>query len=464
IFDTSKLGSSLLKWLIFISSFININYIKLQRMRISVWNVPYIISTYRIENGNIYLPKGLLNEILSKFKEQDIKYKLKNKSTSGKTIKITTNFELNNIQKKYFYELIKHNTGVLIAPTGFGKTMIGINLIKEFSKNTLIVVDRKIIAEHWKAMILKYTNITEDEIDLNKQKKNKIMIRTYQSINNDSKLDQFKDVGLTIVDECHHSAAYKYENVIKKLNSKYLYGLTATFKRYDNLEKIVSFLFGNIVEVDNSMVEAKSQKILKIIPTNFSVLHSKNKNISKIHKYLIEDENRNKLICKLLENLYKKNKKVLVLSEWVSHIENIYFKINKKIPNTIMLHGQMNKKELNSELSKAEIDIPKIILATGKFLGEGYDLKSIDTIVNIFPFSFEGKLKQYMGRIRENGKNVIFAFDFFDQYIYQYVNMFSKRLTEYKKLGYELINEHNNNSNQFIFSINNFLENFKVDY
>ena len=273
-------------------------------------------------------------------------------------------------KKKYFYELIKHNTGVLIAPTGFGKTMIGINLIKEFSKNTLIVVDRKIIAEHWKTMIIKYINISEDEIDLNKQKKNKIMIRTYQSINNDSKLDQFKDVGLTIVDECHHSAAYKYENVIKKLKSKHLYGLTATFKRYDNLEKIVSFLFGNIIEVDNSMIETKSQKILKIIPTNFSVLYSKNKNISEIHKYLIGDENRNKLICKLLENLYKKNKKVLVLSEWVSHIENIYFEINKKISNTIILHGQMNKKELKSELNKAEIDIPKIILATGKFLAK----------------------------------------------------------------------------------------------
>ncbi|MDE5553478.1 MAG: DEAD/DEAH box helicase family protein, partial [Malacoplasma sp.] len=386
IFDTNQLEPSLLKWLIFISSFINVNYIKLQRMRISVWNVPYIISTYRIENGKIYLPKGLLNEIISKLKQQGIKYKLKNKTTSGKAIDITTNFELNNIQKNYFYELIKHNTGVLIAPTGFGKTMIGINLIKEFSKNTLIVVDRKIIAEHWKAMIIKYTNISEDEIDLNKQKKNKIMFRTYQSINNDSKLDQFKDVGLTIVDEWHHSAAYKYENVIKKIKSKNLYGLTATFKRYDNLEKIVSFLFGNIIEVDNSMIEIKSQKLLKIIPTNFSVLHSKNKNISEIHKYLIEDESRNKLICKLLENLYKKNKKVLVLSEWVSHIENIYLEINKKISNTIMLHGQMNKKELKSELNKAEIDIPKIILATGKFLGEGYDLKSIDTIVNIFPF------------------------------------------------------------------------------
>ena len=102
IFDTNQLGPSLLKWLIFISSFINVNYTKLQRMRISVWNVPYIISTYRIENGNIYLPKGLLNEIISKFKQQGIKYKLKNKTASGKAIDITTNFELNNIQKKIF--------------------------------------------------------------------------------------------------------------------------------------------------------------------------------------------------------------------------------------------------------------------------------------------------------------------------------------------------------------------------
>lgn len=464
-FNFNELNNQLFQWLAYKTSFVNPEYIKNQRMRVSVYKVPYIISSFRLEHDILYIPKGFLNTITDAFKKANIEYKIINKINKPKKLEFIPKYELYDYQKIGLLNLIKKDTGILEGKTGSGKTIIGIELINRLKVHTVIFVHNTVLAKQWYDRLLEFTDLTKDDIDLNKNKKAKIMIRTLQSMNDESKFECLKDVGLMIVDECHHSAAYSFEKVIRKVNCKYVYGLTATLSRSDRLEKIANGLFGDVVTIEANN-NATDNKKLKIIPTTFSIAHNKDMDLNSLYSELIKDEKRNNEIINVLLTLYnQKNRNILVLSEWLTHIANIKKIILEKDKNVnlIVLHGQLNNKELKIEFEKANLNQRKIILATGKFLGEGYDLQNLDTIVNIFPFSFEGKLKQYVGRIRDAKDKKILAIDFHDKYIFKFNTMFAKRYKEYKKIGFVNIEEEKK-TNQYIFTLDNFVDNFKIDY
>lgn len=462
-FEYNNLNNGIFTWLINKASFINPEYVKKIRMRISTYNEPYVICLAKKRDDILSIPKGFLNEILDGFKQANIQYKLIDELNNPNSIEINSKIKLFDYQQTGINELLKNSTGILEGKTGSGKTVVGIELITRLKTQTVIFVNTNVLVEQWYKRLLEFTDLKESDIDKNNNKEAKVMIRTLQSMNNESKYNSIKNVGLMIFDECHHLGATSYEDVARKINCKYLYGLTATLKRHDGLEKVVQGIFGNVVVIEG--VQSKSKKELKIVYTKLSIPYNHSEEFNELQKLLVENVERNKLIASTILDLYQKEERnILVLSDWLTHIENLKKELLEIDPNAnvIMLHGKLSSKETKEQFEKANQDNKKIILATGKFLGEGYDLQNLDTFVNIFPIGFEGKIKQYVGRIREKENKDILAIDFYDKFVSKFNNLFSNRLRTYKTLGYEIIDKPN--IQQYIYDLNNFFEWFKIDY
>ena len=440
-----------------LASFANPEFYQAQKMRLSTWNKPHILYCYEFFPEHIGLPVGCLDGLLSILKHYKIMPELQDKQNRGKNIDVQFLGELRNNQKEAAQKLLQYATGILSASTAFGKTIVALWMIAERKVNTIILVHRKLLADQWAERINQFLGIPKKDIGYYSGTKKKrtgiIDIVVMQSIVKKDKVeDWITDYGQIIVDECHHISASSFEQIVRKCPAYYRLGLSATIIRKDGQHPIVLM---NLGEVRYSAPHGNAALFVqKVFPrlTGFFMpaghdgegqKESSEPSIQDIFKNLYLNEERNKLIIRDILDAYQEGRECLVLSERIEHLDILKDLLKEHISSIFILKGKLGKKEIKSIMETIQSTPShehKIILATGKYLGEGFDLPSLDTLFLVFPFSWRGMLVQYTGRLNRAyyGKKEIRVYDYVDEKVLVLAGMYRKRLKGYKGLGFEV--------------------------
>ncbi|MDR0517964.1 MAG: DEAD/DEAH box helicase [Fibromonadaceae bacterium] len=430
-----------------LASFANPEFYQAQRMRFPTWNKPHILYCYEFSPKYIGLPVGCLDGLAAILEHYHIEPILSNEQNRGQHIDAQFLGKLKDEQEEAFQKLMEKQTGILSASTAFGKTVVALRVLAERKVNTIILVHRKLLADQWVERIHHFLGIPKKDIGYYSGTKKKrtgiIDIAVMQSIVKRDKVeDWISEYGQIIVDECHHISAASFERVVRKCPAYYRLGLSATIIRKDGQHPIVLM---NLGEVRYSSVRNAAPLFeQKVFPrfTDFRIDDEKLA-IQDIFHNLYLNEERNKLIVQDILEAYREGRECLVLSERVEHLYILRDALKEHAPSLFVLKGGLGKKQLETTMGEIQSNPSherKIILATGKYLGEGFDLPSLDTLFLVFPFSWRGMLIQYTGRLNRvsHGKKEIRVYDYVDEKVTVLLGMYKKRLRGYKNLGFVL--------------------------
>lgn len=340
------------------------------------------------------------------------------------------------------YPAAKKDMGVIVAPPGTGKTIVGLKIIAEKQQPALIIVHRKQLAGQWIERIQSFLGIPKNEIGSIGQGKRKdgrkITVALIQSLSkvleSSGSADLLNKFGTIIVDECHHIPAESYRNIIGKLSSFYLYGLTATpFRKYND-GKLIFIHLGEIIS-EIKAPDISTLKTAKIITRNTDLdvpFNSKTDKFETLSKVLVHDSARNKLILKDVITELASGKKAVIITERKEHIDSLNQYL-KQSYETIVLSGDDPESSRTMKWKMLKDGSFQVLITTGQFFGEGLDLQNIDRLFLVYPFSFQGKLVQYIGRVQRSEIAPV-IYDYRD-YKIDYLNkLFLKRNTYYRKL------------------------------
>lgn len=432
----------------------NLEYLIKKRAGLGIYNIERYFNLIESDNENIKIPRGFLNQLISFLDKNEIKYQIIDKRNKFKPVKVRSNLKLKPYQQDAIKNLLLSENGILVAPPASGKTIIGIELIVKLKQPALIITHKKQIFSQWTERIESFLSIPKRKIGQicsNKKKiGNIITVAMVQTLNKSNISDKLKDkIGLVIVDECHHMPAKMFRNVITKINPYYLYGLTATPDRKYKDEKLIFIYLGDILHIitEENLKETKSQsknKKLGIIirETNLDLpFEARMGNTDFWSKTLIYDSIRNKLIAEDIKAEVNQGSKCLILTERKEHAEILNQYLNSEL-ETIVLTGNLTQKQRKEKIKQIETGNFQVLIATGQLLGEGTDFKNLNSLFLVYPFSFHGKLIQYIGRITRdlNPKIPNKVYDYRDNKI-EYLEKWFKNREKYYKEKFELNNK-----------------------
>lgn len=451
------------KFLMRLSSIHNKEFYDRQKIRQSTYNISRVLQLFKEDDSFIYLPRGCYEELINMFRILFVNYEIIDNRNKGDEIEVSFNGKLYDYQKIAQEELLKYDNGILSASTAFGKTILAISMIAKLKVNTLILVNNINLLKQWEDKLNNFLNVSY-EYKKNKfglyygQKKKlnyKVDIASIHSFDDNDRRDEIlSKYGMVIIDEVHHIAARTFEQVIRSCTAKYIYGLTATPKRSDGNEKIIFKTIGNILYE----YKEKNNLFAKILEPRLTSFHldSKDKLLTyvEICNKIIESDERNNLIIEDIKINFENKKNILVLTDRVEHTKILKEKIEIFTDKVFVINGQMKNKDKNN-ISKQINSINEdgyIIIATGKYVGEGFDLPSLNTLFLTMPFKWEGMLSQYVGRLHRlsENKSEVKVYDYVDINVKMFSNMFNTRLIGYRKLHYSLIEGFEFNENKLL--------------
>ena len=465
-FPLSQLSSKVLNHLRRIASFRNPEFYSKQALRISTYQTPRIISCADLTDEYLALPRGCEDAVTSLLKEKSVAYRFEDKTNHGRKISVCFNGVLRDNQQEAVNALAMKNTGVLSATTAFGKTVTAIGLIAKHSVNTLILVHTKALLYQWVQRIEQFlviNDVPEVEEEKCKRKKSLSPIGTLSSTGNklhgiidialmqscisDGKVKPFvKDYGLVIADECHHVSGFNFEQILKAVNAKYVYGLTATPIRKDGHQPIIFMQCGPIrynADAKSQMHDQSFQRLLVPRFTLFRPVSGEDLSFAKIVQQLTEDEYRNLFIVKDVIEALKEGRSPIILTSRTAHVEILADLIMPHCPNVITLVGSESTKEKRlkmEQLQSISSSEPLAIVATGKYVGEGFDYARLDTLFLVSPVAWKGIVAQYAGRLHREyeGKKDVQIYDYIDIRVHVCESMYRKRLKGYASIGYRI--------------------------
>ncbi|MCC5912492.1 MAG: DEAD/DEAH box helicase family protein [Clostridiaceae bacterium] len=452
--EKHNLPPKLINHLIRTAVFNNPEFYRTQAMRLPTFNKPRVIDCSENNDKLLGLPRGCLDKVKDILETNKVDVNIVDKRNKGIAIDVDFTGKLSEQQLKAAESLYANEQGVLSAATGFGKTVIASWLIGKRNTNTLIIVHRAQLMEQWKERLGTFLNIEGSdigEVGGGKSKRTGIIdVAMMQSLVGKNNVQGFiKEYGQVIVDECHHVSAFSFEKVMKKINAKFVHGLTATPTRKDGHHPIVIMQCGEIIyKVSTRNMVAHNNIKHKVIPrhTNlldFEGISQRKISIQDYYKKIISDEGRNDMIFNDVLNEIEKGSTPLLLTERTTHVEYFQEKFKGFVKNIIVLRGGMGKKQrqtVETQLSSIGENEERLIIATGKYIGEGFDDKRLDCLFLAMPISWKGTLQQYAGRLHRTHihKEKVQIYDYVDSNIPMLLKMYKKRVKRYENMGYEM--------------------------
>ncbi len=452
--STTRLPSALLARLKRLASFANPVFFKTQAMRFSTHGIPRYISLARIEQDYLIVPRGCLDAVCQLLSEQDIAIDIQDEREVGEWLSdIQFTGVLRGDQKLAVRKILVHDTGILHAPTAFGKTVAAIAVITERKVNTLILTHTRQLVDQWRERLSCFVDAVEiGTITGGKRHPcGSIDIATYQSLlsRKDNNIDPLLlNYGQVIIDECHHISAPNYDRLLSEVRSRYVFGLTATPERQDGHQPIIYMQAGPVrYRVKNDRQSRFEQHVIVRLvedkPPEPLVLEEK-PHIAEVYRWLMESDRRNELLVQDVMAQVVAGSNPLLLTERREHAAILNKILTEKGIETVVLRGSMGASERDQAMNA--IQTAQILIATGKYIGEGFDLPRLDTLFLALPISWKGSLVQYAGRIHREAesKTKVTVYDYVDAAMPMLLRMFQRRCKGYKAMGYRLI--HNNDT------------------
>jgi len=451
-FTKSQLPQSLANRLIRLAAFQNPEFYKAQAMRFAVWDKPRIIGCAENYPHHIALPRGCLDAATELLAANGIRCDFQDERYGGLPIEVAFAGTLRVDQEVAAAAMLQHDTGVLCAPTAFGKTVTAAALIARRGVNTLVLVHRTELLKQWQERLQSFLGVGKGVIGTigggKPKPTGKIDIAVIQSLSRRGQVSAVvENYGHVIVDECHHVGAVSFDAILKRVKAKYVLGLTATPIRRDGQQPIVFMQCGPTRYTVTQLTTAPHD--LEVIPhlLDNSVDLPQEAGIQEVFRHLANDPDRTAAIAASIQEAFVQGRKILVLTERTDHLNAITAALHGNVPTTFVLHGRMSKKQRAAsiaELDELPPDAPRVLLATGKLVGEGFDHPPLDTLILAMPVSWKGTLQQYAGRLhREHAsKSDVRVIDFVDTRHPALLRMWGKRQRGYRTMGYRMSVSH----------------------
>lgn len=448
--EKEGLPSGMIDRLIRIAAFQNPEFYKAQAMRLSTYGKPRVISCGEVFPEHIGLPRGCMEEVARVLKSHHINLEVHDERTAGQQIDVSFHGELRPEQGDAIERVLAYDQGILCAPTAFGKTVVAACLIAKRAANALILVHRRQLMDQWRERLAAFLALPIGQIGQfggGKAKRTGLIdVAVIQSLHRKGAVEDFvADYGHVIVDECHHLSAVTFERILREVKAKYVLGLTATPTRKDGHQPIIYMQCGPIRFHLSAKKAAESSPLQhKVFPrdTNFSWTRLENETtIQDIYAALIVNQERNDLIVRDLQQALASGRSPLVLTSRTEHLDYLAERLHGLCPHVFILKGGMGtkqRKKLAESLADVPRDEPRVILATGSYLGEGFDDPRLDTLLLAMPISWKGTLQQYVGRLHRlhDNKSEVHVYDYADVMVPMLARMYKKRLAGYSALGY----------------------------
>jgi superfamily II DNA or RNA helicase len=450
------------------AAFRNPDFYKAQAIRLPTYDKPRIISLSDETPDYLCLPRGCDTDLVNMFSALKADIEWVDATCSGRTVDVGFNGQLREEQTDAADSMLEYDNGVLSATTAFGKTVIGAKLISAKKVNTLILVHTQQLLEQWKERLNQFLTINEelpaDTVKKRGRKKVRsiigqlgggkknlsgiIDIAVMQSlVKGDEVNEVVRDYGMIIVDECHHVPAFSFEQILKNVSAKYVYGLTATPVRQDGHHPIIFMHCGPVRYKVDAKEQAEKRPFEHYIIPRFTPFRKpvsqdeKEWPIGEIYSEISTSQIRNKLIVDDVISCVKEGRNPIILTERTAHVELITEQLSKVLPNVIVLIGGMPARERKAALERLS-GIPAkeniVIVATGRFVGEGFDEPRLDTLFLAMPVAWKGTVQQYAGRLHRlyQNKSEVQIYDYVDVHVGVLERMYQKRLKGYASIGY----------------------------
>ena len=451
-----------------IAAFKNPEFYSKQALRLSTYAIPRIISCFDITNEYLAMPRGCEDATRSFLNDNAVTYTIIDKTNHGNKISVSFQGEEREEQLEAINALLPYTNGILHATTAFGKTVTAAAIIARKKVNTLILVHSKALLKQWHDRLTEFLNIDYPKHEeKNKRGRRKVFspIGCFDSSGNtlhgiidialiQSCLDEdgvkpfVQDYGMVIVDECHHVSSITFEQVLMSIKAHTIYGLTATPIRKDGHQPIIFMQCGPIrftTDVKSQIAKQSFDRFLIPRFTSYNSILENRLSIATLYKYLSEDEIRNNLIVEDICKAVNTGRTPIILTNRTAHVSVLAEKLKATIKNVISLTGAGTTREKREAMQRLQT-IPDseqlVIVATGKYVGEGFDYPRLDTLFLALPISWKGLLTQYAGRLHREyeGKKDVRIYDYIDIHEPICDSMYRKRLKGYAAIGYKTIN------------------------
>ena len=441
--------------LIRLAAFQNPEFYRAQAMRRPTYDTCRIVGCARDYPHTLGLPRGCLEDLRQLLSDLKISCVVRDERLWGKALNVSFQGELRPEQGAAAEAMLAHETGVLSATTAFGKTVIGAWLIAKRAVNTLVLVHRRQLQEQWIERLSKFLGVPSDAIGRigggRRMATGNLEVATIQSLVHKGVVDDVVgNYGHLLVDECHHLSAYSFEQVARHAKARFVSGLSATVTRKDGHHPIIFMQCGPLRHHVNARDQAAARPFehtVLVRPTGFRALRTPNPDLrAQFREHtdeLVSDEGRTRLICREIVQAVRDGRSPIVLTERNDHLDKLEGQLAPEVRHVVVLRGGMGRKEIAKTRAQLEA-IPdneeRLLLATGRYAGEGFDDARLDTLFLTLPVSWRGTIAQYVGRLHRlhDGKREVRVYDYADLDVPMLSRMFDRRCKGYEAVGYTL--------------------------
>ncbi len=448
--EKAGLPSPLLDQIKRLAAFQNPEFYKRQNLRLSTALTPRVIACAQEHPRHVSVPRGCEDDLSALLAEYGIELVIEDQREPGEDAPCRFQGELTPAQEKAARALLEHDLGVFVAPPGVGKTVVGTYLVAARGRTTLVLVHRKPLLEQWVAQLSLFLGVPSSEVGQigggRDRSNGRLDVAMLQSlVHRGAVRDRVASYGHVIVDECHHVPASTFERVLNEVRARFIVGLTATPYRRDGQQPILHMQCGPVrhsIDPRSPLARRPFRQRLILRETEFEPTSASEAGIQVLYGQLAADGGRNALILADVEAALAEGRSPIVLTERKDHVERLAEGLRGPARHVIVLHGGMlpkARREAARMLAAIPADEPRLLLATGRYIGEGFDDPRLDTLFLALPVSWRGTLVQYAGRLHRlhPGKTEVRIYDYADRRVPVLDRMWNRRLRGYRAIGYE---------------------------